>query len=390
MFECQELALQAQVQPEHDGLDLAQDAVARRSPARLQRQRRAREQALQLGEEAARHDDARRRRRPAPALAATGPGPSARARPRCARCAGGRRSRCAALPTEARSGRWSRSTNATRGRAPASAITAPTSTASASGYTTSSATISGERRRIRRSLASRARIARIRRLASDAARASRKRTNACSNAPALEPSMPARSPELLLGPGEDEAPLLQHDQPIGLRVGLLDVLRREHDGAAAARDAAEELPQPGALARVEARRRLVQEHDRRVGDEADRHVQALDVADRELLRRPVGRVDEVDQTRAGARPRPAGSRAARARRTGAGSPARSACGRARVAAAPSRCARTCARSRPSLGCAAPASSVKSVVLPAPFGPRSATHSPARTSSSIGASATLRA
>ena len=199
------------------------------------------------------------------------------------------------LPTEARSGRWSRSTNATRGRAPASAITAPTSTASASGYTTSSATISGERRRIRRSLASRARTARIRGPRSDAVRASRNCTNACSNAPALEPSMPARSQNSCCGSREDEAPLLQHDQPVGLHVGLLDVLRREHDGAAAARHAAQELPQPRALARVEARRRLVQEHDRGVGDEADRHVQALDVADRELLGRAVRRVDQVDR-----------------------------------------------------------------------------------------------
>ena len=148
---------------------------------------------------------------------------------------------------------------------------------------------------MRRSLASRARIGAHQEAASDLARASRKRTNALLERPGARVLDARALPELLLRAREDESPLLQHDQPVGLRVGLLDVLRREHDGAAAARHAAQELPQPRALARVEARRRLVQEHDRGVGDEADRHVQALDVADRELLGGAVRRVDQVDR-----------------------------------------------------------------------------------------------
>ena len=149
------------------------------------------------------------------------------------------------------------------------------------------------------------------------------------------------------------------------------VLGDEDDRAAAVPDGPRRLPEPRPLPRVERRGRLVEEEHLRVGEERDREVEALAVADREGRRRAVVRreLEPLEQRRRGRPP-------ARAARRARGSAAARAVRSGRAAAASSRRgaprpARPCPRSARS----APARIASSVDLPAPFGPTSASVSP---------------
>ena len=74
-------------------------------------------------------------------------------------------------------------------------------------------------------------------------------------------------------PGGDDPAVVEHDDPVGELVGLLEVLRREHEGRAAGDELAHQVPELAAGGRVEAGRRLVEEEHRRRGDEAGGEVE---------------------------------------------------------------------------------------------------------------------
>ena len=68
---------------------------------------------------------------------------------------------------------------------------------------------------------------------------------------------------------------------------LLEVLRREADGAAAGTERVGNLPYAPPLSGVECRGRLVEEKDTRLAEKRERDVEALPVPDRKLAGRPV-------------------------------------------------------------------------------------------------------
>ena len=70
--------------------------------------------------------------------------------------------------------------------------------------------------------------------------------------------------QLLGGALGDDVPVVDDPDPVGERVGLLEVLRREEDGhALVAGEPGDFGPESASALRVEARRRLVEEEDRR-------------------------------------------------------------------------------------------------------------------------------
>ena len=97
---------------------------------------------------------------------------------------------------------------------------------------------------------------------------------------------------------EQQLPVGEDEHAVGVALGLPDVVRREHHGRAAAGEAADELPQDLALARVQRRRGLVEQEHRRIGEQADRDVHALLVAageTAELVALPVGQAGELER-----------------------------------------------------------------------------------------------
>src|SRR5204863_5527343 len=89
-------------------------------------------------------------------------------------------------------------------------------------------------------------------------------------------------------PGEDEVTVGQHEHAVGPAFGLGDVVRAEDDRRAGLREARDPVPQTLALARVQRRARLVEQQDRRVGDEPYRDVHPLPVAARQARELLVG------------------------------------------------------------------------------------------------------
>ena len=160
-----------------------------------------------------------------------------------------------------------------------------------------------------------------------------------------------------------------------MALGLRDVVRGVHHGRAAARaSAADELPQALALARVERGRRLVEQQQPRLGEQADGDVDPLPVAARErpdrvvgpvaqagLVEHPAdGGVDVRDLLEPGEQPQVLRDRELRVDRRLLRDPADLAAVERHV---------------PDVGSSAPARICSSVVLPAPFGPMTATSSP---------------
>ncbi len=151
-------------------------------------------------------------------------------------------------------------------------------------------------------------------------------------------------------------------------------------------------------ARVEARRRLVEEQHRGMRHEAGREVEPAQHAAGVGLRRPVGRVDEVEllQQLVGALPRvvggqvvqpadhlevlPAGELVDDGRRL----PGEPDDGATAAASCTTSCPSTPAR--PPSGCSSVVRMRTAVVLPAPFGPSSPSTLPRRTARSIPRSA----
>ena len=84
--------------------------------------------------------------------------------------------------------------------------------------------------------------------------------------------------ELARRAGEQHLAVGEHEQLARIAFGLGDVVGREDDARAGGDARVDELPEPRALARIERRRRLVEQQHRGVGDQADRDVDALAVA----------------------------------------------------------------------------------------------------------------
>jgi murein DD-endopeptidase MepM/ murein hydrolase activator NlpD len=82
--------------------------------------------------------------------------------------------------------------------------------------------------------------------------------------------------------------VLEDGDFVGEALDLLEVLRREDDRSAGRLHGAHELPEAASLARIERRRRLVEQEDPRFRQEGDRDVQTLLVSDRQLGSEAVG------------------------------------------------------------------------------------------------------
>ncbi len=182
----------------------------------------------------------------------------------------------------------------------------------------------------------------------------------------------------------DDHPVVDDREPVGERVGLLEVVRRQEDGRAVLAEGADLIPHAGARLGVEAGRRLVEEQHLRPVDDAEPDVESTPHPARVRAGRPVRGGLEVQCGQHLGRPRPAPS-ACPSRTAGPGGPAR------RVPSRPGRSTRPVARSRsaggrsavrvpgrprrrwpvPALGGSRVASIRRVVVLPAPFGPEEA-------------------
>ena len=93
--------------------------------------------------------------------------------------------------------------------------------------------------------------------------------------------------------GDDGAAVDDRDA-VGEPLGLVEVLGRQQDGRALRDEVLDRLPQADAAARVQARRRLVEEQDRRVGDQRGREVEAAAHAAGVGLGDALGGVGEVE------------------------------------------------------------------------------------------------
>ena len=155
----------------------------------------------------------------------------------------------------------------------------------------------------------------------------------------LQAGAPARLLQLLRRPlGDDPAVVHDHDV-VGQLVGLLQVLRRQQHGDALAEQLPDGLPHPLPRRRVQPRRRLVQEQDRRPRHQRAGQVQPPAHAARVALDHPVGGVGQLELRQQllgpgpGRRPGPGPT----ARRSAPGSGARSAGGPTSRPGRPRRC-----------------------------------------------------
>ena len=104
----------------------------------------------------------------------------------------------------------------------------------------------------------------------------------------------------------DDVPVVDDPDPVGERVGLLEVLRREEDGHALVAGEPGDLgPERASALRVEARRRLVEEEDRRPVHEREREVEPALHAARVAADLAVGGEREPDPLEQLLRPGPA-------------------------------------------------------------------------------------
>ena len=108
--------------------------------------------------------------------------------------------------------------------------------------------------------------------------------------------MAAGNAALELGGGAfgDDPALVEHGDPVGEPVGLVEVLGGEEDRDAVGDQLADDLPHGAAAARIQPGGRLVQEDQPRIADERHRQVQAAAHPPRVGRQRLVGRVGEVE------------------------------------------------------------------------------------------------
>ena len=188
----------------------------------------------------------------------------------------------------------------------------------------------------------------------------------------------------------DHVSVVDHHDPVGQPVGLVEVLRRQQHGRAGRHARLDRLPQTEPADRVEAGRRLVEEQHRRAEDKRGREVEPAAHAARVRLHRPPGGLGEVEalEQLVGPLARLRHAACGRAGRPSRGSRSRSGSrrrprtgrrGRSSRAAQPRRA--RCRGRRPAPSRASGFSSVAriltAVVLPAPFGPSSPSTLPVR-------------
>jgi hypothetical protein len=79
--------------------------------------------------------------------------------------------------------------------------------------------------------------------------------------------------ELIGSALSDQATLVEHRDPIGELIGFLEVVGGEENGDTVGHQLTDDRPHRAAAARIQPRRRLVQENDPRTADERHRQVQ---------------------------------------------------------------------------------------------------------------------
>ena len=120
----------------------------------------------------------------------------------------------------------------------------------------------------------------------------------------------AASRERVRRPGRDDPPVIDDRDLVAGLLDLGELVARHEDGATAAGEGQEQVPDLDDAGRIEAVGRLVQDQRRRVGEEREGDAQALAHPGRVALRRPapggaeVHEVERLRDPRIGARPRP--------------------------------------------------------------------------------------
>ena len=184
----------------------------------------------------------------------------------------------------------------------------------------------------------------------------------------------------------DHPAVVDHGDPVGELVRLVEVLRAEQDRGPLGDERADDVPDLVAGARVEPGRRLVEEHHLRRDHEARGDVEPPPHAPGVVLDQPAGRLGEAESLQQLGRPRlglrPASSPAAGRAGSGSRGPVRSSSTEAscpvrltrpRTASASSTMSCPSTRAEPASGRSSVASIRIVVVLPAPFGPEHAVH-----------------
>ncbi len=190
----------------------------------------------------------------------------------------------------------------------------------------------------------------------------------------------------------------EHGHPVRQRLHFVHVVRRQQHRRPRSRQQLDQLPRVTSTRWVQPRRRLVEEQELRVADDAQSDVETALLATRQVLDavvRLLGQPDELNDLArpvagSGSSPRCAstpGAPSSTAPRRVPGARRRSAC-----AASAACCGRPGRRpaSRPARRCASrnPSRISTVVVLPAPFGPSSANTSPFCTSKLTSRTATV--
>ena len=93
----------------------------------------------------------------------------------------------------------------------------------------------------------------------------------------------------------DHLAVVDDGDPVGELVGLVEVLRAEQDRRPSGDERADDVPDLVARARIEAGRRLVEEHQLRRDDDARRDVEPAAHAARVVLDQPAGRLGEAER-----------------------------------------------------------------------------------------------
>ena len=147
----------------------------------------------------------------------------------------------------------------------------------------------------------------------------------------VDPLLADRALQLGRGAGGDLAAVVDQDDPVGERVGLLEVLRRQEQRDPVGDELADRRPHDLTAARVEAGRRLVEHEQLRRVDQAGGEVDPTALTPRQLLDQPAGELpalEALEQPRRRPR-RPRGGRGRAAGPSGSGSREQSGLGRAR-------------------------------------------------------------
>ena len=197
----------------------------------------------------------------------------------------------------------------------------------------------------------RRRVSRRARTSSSGSRRSNSRAALGERASAGSETCTRRSPTRAFScagvPAATVLPAAEHDDLVRQPVGLLEVLRGQHERRAVLHQALDRAPHVGAARRVQAGRRLVEEHDRAVHDQAGGEVQAPPHPAAVGPDLAVGGVlePEARQQRGAARDRARAWPAAAAARAASGSRARSGARRAWPAGRRARSTRARRRAR---------------------------------------------